>query len=223
MRDVLPNGLLGVAIAGLLAAFMAGMAANISAFNTVVSYDLYQQYVKKDAPDAHYIRVGRIATAAACVIAIFTALIAGQFSNLMDYLQTLFGFFNAPLFATFILGMFWKRMTPTAGWAGLVAGTLSAIVLWSSSTFFGVFELPGQGLAFLSAATAFVVDIVVSVVVTARTAPKPVHELKGLVYSETPRADLVDPEEKDLPFFRRPVPMAGIALVLVIVLNVVFA
>lgn len=223
MRDVLPNGLLGVAIAGLLAAFMAGMAANISAFNTVVSYDLYQQYVKKDAPDAHYIRVGRIATAAACVIAIFTALIAGQFSNLMDYLQTLFGFFNAPLFATFILGMFWKRMTPTAGWTGLVAGTLSAIVLWSSSTFFGVFELPGQGLAFLSAATAFAVDIVVSVVVTARTAPKPVHELKGLVYSETPRADLVDPEEKDLPFFRRPVPMAGIALVLVIVLNVVFA
>ena len=84
MREVLPNGLLGVAIAGLLAAFMAGMAANISAFNTVVSYDLYQQYVKKDEPDGHYITVGRIATAAACVIAIFTALIAGQFSNLMD-------------------------------------------------------------------------------------------------------------------------------------------
>src|SRR5690606_12548116 len=90
MRDVLPKG--------LLAAFMAGMAANISAFNTVVSYDLYQQYVKKDAPDDHYTKVGRLATAAACVIAIFTALIAAQFSNLMDYLQTLFGFFNAPLF-----------------------------------------------------------------------------------------------------------------------------
>jgi SSS family solute:Na+ symporter len=223
MRDVLPNGLLGVAIAGLLAAFMAGMAANISAFNTVVSYDLYQQYVKKDAPDGHYTKVGRIATAVACVIAIFTALIAGQFSNLMDYLQTLFGFFNAPLFATFILGMFWKRMTPTAGWTGLVAGTLSAVILWSSSTFFGVFTLPGQGLAFMSAATAFVVDIVVSVAVTQVTAPKPVHELKGLVYSETPRADLVDPDEKELPFWRRPVPMAGIALVLVIILNTVFA
>ncbi|MGO2193561.1 sodium:solute symporter family protein [Brachybacterium sp. AOP42-C2-15] len=223
MRDVLPNGLLGVAIAGLLAAFMAGMAANISAFNTVVSYDLYQQYVKKDAPDGHYMKVGRIATAAACVIAIFTALIAGQFSNLMDYLQTLFGFFNAPLFATFILGMFWKRMTPTAGWAGLVSGTLAAVALWSASTFFGVFELPGQGLAFVSAATAFVVDIVVSVIVTRFTAPKPAHELKGLVYSETPKADLVDPEEKDLPFWRRPAPMAGIALVLVIILNIVFA
>ena len=223
MRDVLPNGLLGVAIAGLLAAFMAGMAANISAFNTVVSYDLYQQYVKKDAPDGHYMKVGRVATAAACVIAIFTALIAGQFSNLMDYLQTLFGFFNAPLFATFILGMFWKRMTPTAGWAGLVSGTLAAVALWSASTFFGVFELPGQGLAFVSAATAFVVDIVVSVVVTQFTAPKPAHELKGLVYSETPKADLVDPDEKDLQFWRRPVPMAGIALVLVIILNIVFA
>ncbi|MGO1200890.1 MAG: sodium:solute symporter family transporter, partial [Brachybacterium sp.] len=223
MRDVLPNGLLGVAIAGLLAAFMAGMAANISAFNTVVSYDLYQQYVKKDAPDDHYTMVGRVATAAACVIAIFTALIAGQFSNLMDYLQTLFGFFNAPLFATFILGMFWKRMTATAGWTGLVSGTLAAVALWASSTFFGVFELPGQGLAFVSAATAFVVDIVVSVVVTQFTAPKPAHALKGLVYSETPRADLVDLEEKDLPLWRRPVPMAGLGLILVIILNIVFA
>src|SRR5690606_5341106 len=108
-------------------------------------------------------------------------------------------FFNAPLFATFILGMFWKRMTPTAGWTGLVAGTLSAVILWGSSTFLGVFSLPGQGLAFMSAATAFVVDIVVSVAVTQITAPKPAHELKGLVYSETPRADLVDPEEKDMP------------------------
>ncbi|MFC7455588.1 sodium:solute symporter family protein [Brachybacterium sp. GCM10030267] len=223
MRDVLPNGLLGVAIAGLLAAFMAGMAANISAFNTVASYDLYQQYVKKDAPDAHYTFVGRVATAAACVIAIFTALIAGQFSNLMDYLQALFGFFNAPLFATFILGMFWKRMTPTAGWAGLVAGTLAAVGLWGSSTFFGVFELPGQGLAFVSAFAAFAVDIIVSVVVTQFTAPKPVLELKGLVYSETAKADLVDPEEKNLAFYRRPVPMALIALGLVVILNIVFA
>ncbi|WP_152354227.1 sodium:solute symporter family protein [Brachybacterium subflavum] len=223
MRDVMPNGLLGVAIAGLLAAFMAGMAANISAFNTVVSYDLYQQYVKKDAPDRHYILVGRIATAVACVIAIFTALIAGQFSNLMDYLQTLFGFFNAPLFATFILGMFWKRMTPAAGWSGLASGTVAAVILWSLSTFGEVFVLPGQGLAFLSAATAFVVDIIVSVVVTQFTRPKPVHELKGLVYSETPKTDLVDPDEKGLPFFRRPVPMAGIGLALVIILNIVFA
>lgn len=157
------------------------------------------------------------------MIAIFTALIAGQFSNLMDYLQTLFGFFNAPLFATFILGMFWKRMTPTAGWAGLVAGTLSAITLWALSTFGKVFELPGQGLAFVSASTAFVVDIVVSVIVTQFTVPKPAHELRGLVYSETPKSRLVDPDEKSLHFWQRPVPMAGIALGMVIVLNIIFA
>ena len=129
MRDMLPNGLLGVAIAGLLAAFMAGMAANISAFNTVLSYDLWQQYVVKDRDDGYYLMVGRIATVAATVIAIFTASLAGNFTNIMDYLQTLFGFFNAPLFATFILGMFWKRMTATAGWVGLVAGTSAAVVV----------------------------------------------------------------------------------------------
>ncbi|WP_114559648.1 sodium:solute symporter family protein [Desertihabitans aurantiacus] len=222
MRDVLPNGLLGLAIAGLLAAFMAGMAANVSAFNTVFSYDLWQQYVKKDRPDDYYLKVGRIATVAACIIAIFTALIAANFSNLMDYLQTLFGFFNAPLFATFLLGMFWKRATPTAGWVGLVAGTLSAVFVFVLSET-GVINLPGQGAAFLAAGAAFVVDIVLMVVVSLATKPKPVTELRGLVYSETPRADLVDPDEKSLPVWRRPVPMAILALVLVIALNVVFA
>jgi solute:Na+ symporter, SSS family len=118
IRDILPNGLLGVAVAGLLASFMAGMAANISAFNTVFSYDIWQDYVVKDRPDTYYIMVGRIATLGATILAIFTALIAAGYSNLMDYLQTLFGFFNAPLFATFILGMFWKRMTSTAGRSG---------------------------------------------------------------------------------------------------------
>ena len=108
---------------------MAGMAANISAFNTVFSYDIWQQYVKKDRPDDYYLKVGRWATVGATVIAIGTALIASGYTNLMDYLQTLFGFFNAPLFATFILGMFWKRMTPTAGWAGLVSGTLAAVAV----------------------------------------------------------------------------------------------
>ncbi|MGZ4447721.1 MAG: sodium:solute symporter family protein, partial [Nocardioides sp.] len=111
MRDVLPNGLLGLAITGLLAAFMAGMAANISAFNTVLSYDLWGDYVVKGRSDGYYLKVGRYATVAATVVAIFTASLAANFSNIMTYLQTLFGFFNAPLFATFILGMFWKRMT----------------------------------------------------------------------------------------------------------------
>jgi len=221
IRDVLPNGLLGVAIAGLLASFMAGMAANISAFNTVFSYDLWQTYVKKDRPDGYYLAVGRWATLGATVIAIGTAIIASGFSNLMDYLQTLFGFFNAPLFATFILGMFWKRMTPTAGWVGLVAGTVSAVAVFVANEV-GVFTLPGQGAAFLAAGTAFVVDIVVSVAVTMVTQPKPVSELAGLVYSETPKEVRTDPDAHLLPWYQSPTKLAGIALVMVVALNVIF-
>jgi len=228
MRDLLPNGLLGLAIAGLLAAFMAGMAANISAFNTVMSYDLWQTYVIKDKSDQYYLAFGRIATVAATIIAIFTAGLATNFSNIMSYLQTLFGFFNAPLFATFILGMFWKRMSPTAGWMGLVAGTLSAIVVafltedafGSLST--GVIPVGGQGAAFLAASTAFVVDIALSIAVSLVTAPKPVEELVGLVYSETPREDLVDEHEASYPWYRRTIPLAGVALVMVIILNIAF-
>ncbi len=228
MRDVLPNGLLGLAITGLLAAFMAGMAANVSAFNTVFSYDLWETYVVKERADDYYLRVGRIATVAATVIAIFTAALASNFSNIMNYLQTLFGFFNAPLFATFILGMFWKRMTATAGWVGLVAGTLSAVAVafltedafGSAST--GVIPIAGQGAAFLAASVAFVVDVVLSIVVSLVTRPKPVEELRGLVYSETPREDLVDADEASYPWYRRTMPLAGIALVMVIILNVLF-
>jgi SSS family solute:Na+ symporter len=155
------------------------------------------------------------------VIAIFTARIAMGYDNVMDYLQTLFGFFNAPLFATFILGMFWKRMTPTAGWVGLVFGTLSAVAVDRLAAA-GVFELPGQGVAFLAASTAFVVDIVLSVVVSLVTKPKPASELKGLVYSETPREDLVDPNEASMPWYQRTLPLAGVALAMVIVLNIAF-
>ncbi|MEU8899024.1 sodium:solute symporter family protein [Nocardia sp. NPDC048505] len=219
MKEVLPNGLLGVGLAGLLAAFMAGMAANISAFNTVFSFDLWQQYVVKEKPDGYYLTVGRLATVGATVAAIFTAMIAGNFSNIMDYLQTLFSFFNAPLFATFILGMFWKRMTPTAGWMGLVFGTLSAVAVFLMHEN-GVFTLSGQGASFVAAGVAFVVDIVVSVVVTMVTQPKPASELVGLVYSETPEEMRTDPEQDTLPWYQRPVLLAGIALVLVILLNV---
>ncbi len=221
MKEVLPNGLLGVAITGLLAAFMAGMAANISAFNTIFSYDLWQQYIKKDRPDGYYLRVGRWATVGATIAAIGTAFIASSYNNLMDYLQLLFGFFNAPLFATFILGMFWKRMTATAGWVGLVSGTLAAVSVWLLGEF-GVINLPGQGLAFLSASAAFVVDILVSVVVSLVTKPKPISELVGLVYSATPKDQLRDPLAKTLPWYRRPIPLASISLVLVIILNLMF-
>ena len=221
IRDILPNGLLGVAIAGLLASFMAGMAANISAFNTVFSYDIWQQYIVKERPDSYYILVGRLATVAATILAIFTALIAAGYSNLMDYLQTLFGFFNAPLFATFILGMFWKRMTATAGWTGLVAGTLSAIVIFILGET-GVIDLPGQGVPFLAASAAFVVDIVVSVAVSMVTAPKPAAELAGLVYSETPKEIFHDPDSAGKAWFYKPVPLAAVALALTIILNIIF-
>ncbi|WP_404353164.1 sodium:solute symporter family protein [Phycicoccus jejuensis] len=228
MRDVLPNGLLGLALTGLLAAFMAGMAANISAFNTVFSYDLWENYIRKDRSDDYYLRIGRLATIGATVVAIFTALIASSFSNIMNYLQTLFGFFNAPLFATFILGMFWKRMTPAAGWSGLVSGTLSAVVVafLSEDAFgsasLGVLPLSGQGAAFVAASTAFVVDIAVSVAVTMVTQPKPAEQLVGLVYSETPVESRTDPNEASYPWYRRTVPLAGVALGMVIVLNILF-
>ncbi|MFD5174256.1 sodium:solute symporter family protein [Nocardia sp. NPDC058379] len=220
MKEVLPNGLLGVGLAGLLAAFMAGMAANVSAFNTVFSFDLWQQYVRKGRPDGYYLRIGRLATVGATIAAIFTAFIAGGFSNMMDYLQTLFSFFNAPLFATFILGMLWKRMTPTAGWVGLVSGTLAAVFVFVLNET-GVTNLSGQGTSFVAAGVAFVVDIAVSVAVTLVTRPKPAAELVGLVYSETPKALRTDPDADSLPWYQRPVLLAGIALVLVIALNII--
>ena len=125
MNELLPNGVLGVALAGLLASFMAGMAANVSSLNTVFTYDLWQDWLRPGRDDRYYLRVGRAVTVIGCVLAIGTAFIAGTFANIMNYIQALFSFFNAPLFAIFILGLFWKRMTGTAGWTGLIAGALS--------------------------------------------------------------------------------------------------
>ena len=221
MRDVLPNGLLGLAITGLLASFMAGMAANISAFNTVFTVDLYQRYVNKDADDDRYLRMGHIATGVATVVAIFTALIASTYSNLMDYLQQLFSMFNAPLFATFIIGMFWKRATNHGGWAGLTAGTLAALVVnilnWGH-----VVSFPGQGAAFLAAGIAFTVDIVVTIAVSLMTTPRPDAHLKGFVYSLTPASERRDPAAGELAWFRRPVPLAILSGGLVVLLNLIF-
>jgi SSS family solute:Na+ symporter len=228
IRDLLPNGLLGLAIAGLLASFMAGMAANISAFNTVFSYDLWQTYVKKDEEDHYYLNVGRLATVAATLIAIGTAIFASSYTNIMTYLQTLFGFFNAPLFATFILGMFWKRMTATAGWTGLVSGTLAAIVVSVLGTkvlgsmSLGVISLTGQGASFVAAGAAFVVDIVVSVLVSLVTAPRKESELRGLVYSLTPKQDFHDENEGALAWYQQPTKLAAIGAGLVIILNIIF-
>jgi SSS family solute:Na+ symporter len=182
MNQYLPNGMLGVALTGLMASFMAGVAANVSAFNTVVTTDLVEPYFRPGQPDEWYVRFGRIATIGGITISIFTALIASTYDNLMNYLQALFSIFNAPLFATFIIGMFWKRTTAAAAIWGLVAGTLTAgatFVLYKA----GAIHF-GSDLAesMVGASLAFLVDAVVTVLVTLRTKPRPVEELQGLVY-----------------------------------------
>ena len=148
MAEYLPSGMLGLAITALIASFMAGVAANVSAFNTVVTYDLYQDYIREDADDRHYIRFGRLATVVGMLISIGTAFIAKGYDNIMNYVQLLFSYFNAPLFATFIIGLFWRRATRWGGFAGLVAGTFGAFMthlLYSKGTI--DFRLrPGCGL-----------------------------------------------------------------------------
>ncbi|MEO6083662.1 MAG: Na+/galactose cotransporter, partial [Umezawaea sp.] len=225
IRELLPNGMLGIAITGLLASFMAGVAANVSSFNTVFTYDLWQDYVKKDRPDEYYLRVGRLATIGGTVIAIGTAFIASGYGNIMDYIQALFSFFNAPLFATFILGMFWKRMSAAAGWIGLVAGTLGAVVVFvmADPKLLGVLDLPGQGASFVGASVAFVLDIVVSVVVTMFTKPVPEQQLGGLVYSLTPKADRTHSTTgDDAGWYRSPALLGGGVLVLTTALYIIF-
>jgi len=225
IRELLPNGMLGIAITGLLASFMAGVAANVSSFNTVFTYDLWQDYVKKDRPDEYYLRIGRLATIGGTIIAIGTAFIASGYGNIMDYIQALFSFFNAPLFATFILGMFWKRMSAAAGWIGLVAGTLGAVVIFvmADPKLLGVLDLPGQGASFVGASVAFVLDIVVSVVVTMFTKPVPEKQLGGLVYSLTPKADRTHSTTgDDAGWYRSPALLGGGVLVLTTALYIIF-
>jgi SSS family solute:Na+ symporter len=219
----LPTGMLGIAITGLLAAFMAGVAANVTAFNTVVSYDLWQAYVRKDRSDEYYVRFGRIATVLGIVIAIGTAFIAAGYNSMMDYIQALFSFFNAPLFATFIIAMFWRRATPWAGFWGLASGTLAAVAVHFLHSR-GPLDL-GSPLSadFWGAVAAFVVDAVVTVAVSLATPPKPEHELRGLVWGLTETEDVSarrDPAER--VWWRRPVVLGAIALTITVLLYLVF-
>ena len=126
MRELLPTGVLGIALTGLLAAFMAGMAANVSGFNTVFTYDIWRPYIVRDRDDTYYLLIGRIVTVIGIFIGIGTAFIAAQFNNIMNYIQTLFSYFNAPLFAVFILALFWRRASPWAGFWGQLAGIAAA-------------------------------------------------------------------------------------------------
>jgi SSS family solute:Na+ symporter len=158
------------------------VAANVSAFNTVVTTDLVQPYLKTDMPDDWYVSFGRYATIGGIGVSIFTALIASTYDNLMNYLQALFSIFNAPLFATFIIGMFWKRMTPAAGFWGLIAGTITAAGLFIGYKAGWIGFGSDLDESMWGAGMAFVVDAVVTVAVSVATTPKPVSELQGLVY-----------------------------------------
>ncbi len=222
MKELLPNGILGVAIAGLLAAFMAGMAANISSFNTVFTYDIWQDWVRPGLADRYYLQVGRIVTIVGCVLAIGTAFIASGSSNLMDYIQSLFSFFNAPLFAIFMLGLFWKRMTGPSAWIGLLSGTAAAIVINVLQTT-EVLVLSDQAGSFLGAIAAFVVGVAVAGVVSMVTTPKPDAELVGLVWSLTPKESRSHGTTgDDAGWYRSPALLGALVLLLTAALYVVF-
>jgi solute:Na+ symporter, SSS family len=233
MNQFLPNGVLGVAMAGLIAAFMAGMAANVSAFNTVFTYDIWQTYVRRGRSDRYYLQVGRIVTILGVLIGILTAFIAAGYSNIMNYIQLLFSFFNAPLFATFILAMFWKRVSPMAGVLGLAAGTIAAgvfhYVAYNLPYFYpgGVIDptratINAQMQNFYGAIAAFVADVVVTVIVTYMGKPKPLSELAGLVWG-VPDPNAPDPSKKPkLPWWESPTLLGLGALGITLVLSLIF-
>ena len=219
----MPEGMLGLAVTGLLAAFMAGVAANVTSFNTVVTYDLWQSYVVKDRDEKYYVRAGRIATVTGLLISVATAFIAKGYTNIMNYVQLLFSYFNAPLFATFIIAMFWRRTTPWAGFWGLIAGFFGAFVTHEVYSF-GWVDLGSElAASFWGAIIAFIADAVVTVGVSLVTQPKPEEELRGLVWG-LPRKD-AEPdrmEEGDDAWYRSPMLLGMGALALVVILNIIF-
>ncbi|UJB42410.1 sodium:solute symporter family protein [Streptomyces sp. A1-5] len=205
MQELLPNGVLGIAVTGLLAAFMAGMAANVSSFNTVFTYDIWAKYVKPGRPDGYYLRFGRLITAIGVLASIGTAFIASSFSNIMGYLQTLFSFFNVPMFVVFIIGMFWKRASVKSGVWGLLAGTTAAMLNYFWIYKQGIIAIPtDQGANFVSAIVGFVAGALVMVVVTLFTEPKPEAELAGLVWGTTAPGLEEPPSEGDDAWYRKP-------------------
>ena len=212
-----PSGLLGIGMTALLASFMSGMAGNVTAFNTVWTYDIYQTHINPGKPDRHYLAMGRVATIVAVVAGVLTAFIVLHFNNLMDYLQALFSIFNAPLFATFLLGMFWKRTTGHGAFWGLLCGLVGSTthyVLYRAGV---IHYYSPMGANFFQAMWAFGIGVAVTVVVTLMTKPRPENELVGLVYSLTPR-----PELAHLPWYERPGMIALGVLGLCLILNIIF-
>jgi solute:Na+ symporter, SSS family len=226
-----PAGLLGLGLTALLASFMSGMAGNVTAFNTVWTYDIYQSYIKKGASDEHYLWMGRFATVFGIALSVLAAYVASAFNNIMDLLQLVFAFVNAPLFATFALGMFWRRATGHGAFIGLVSGTLAAAlhhgltlpagaVPGFKGGFIAVLGAPYRSelaQTFWTAIIAWVTCFVVTIVVSLITRPRPDGELKGLVYSLTPK-----PEDDARVWYKRPMSLGLIVLGLTLVLNIIF-
>jgi SSS family solute:Na+ symporter len=215
MQELLPNGVLGIAVTGLLAAFMAGMAANVSSFNTVFTNDIWARYAVKGREDAYYVRFGRLITVIGVMASVGTAFLASSFSNIMSYLQTLFSFFNVPMFVVFIVGMFWKRASAKSGFWGLLAGTVTAMVNYFVLYKHDIISIPtDQGANFVSAIAGFVAGAVVMVIVSLFTAPKPAEQLEGLVYGTRSPGMSEAPAAGDDAWYRRPALLGWGAVIL---------
>lgn len=236
LKQYLPTGVLGLGITALLASFMSGMAGNVSAFNTVWTYDIYQSYIRpttgdKEADEKHYLKVGRLATIFGIVVSIAAAYLAGLFGNIMDFLQTIFSMINAPLFAVIFLGMFWKRTTGHAAFTGLLAGFLIALLHHGLTVPEGATTLVKGGWIgvlhtypvemaqnFWTAIFAFTTSTIVTVILSVLTEKKKSdEELVGLVYSMTPRTNVFVKE-----WYNRPVVLATIVGAICIVLSIIF-
>jgi solute:Na+ symporter, SSS family len=225
MAQFYPSGMLGVGLTGLMASFMSGMAGNVTAFNTVWTYDIYQSYIRPHAPDSHYLHVGRITTIAGVLLSIGCAYLATLYNNIMDLLQLVFGFVNAPLFATFLLGMFWKGATANGAFFGLLSGTAAAAATHGLTVAEGkggwispIATFPStMAQNFWIAIWAFAVCFVVTVAISVVTRPKPVEELKGLVWGVTPIS-----RAQNVPWYEKPALLGVIVLVLCAILNWIF-
>ncbi len=225
LKQLYPNGILGVGITALIASFMSGMAGNVTAFNTVWTFDIYQAHIKKDASETHYLYVGKVTTVAGILLSVATAYVAKGYNSIMDLLQLVFSFVNAPLFATFALGMFWKRTTGHGAFWGLLAGTTAAAITHGITTAEGkggwistVHNFySGSSQAFTIAWISFVACLAVTVLVSLFTHPKPEEDLRGLVYSLTPK-------EKDTAkvWYKNPLWLGVIVFLATIVLNIIF-
>jgi SSS family solute:Na+ symporter len=218
-------GLLGLGITALIAGFMSGMAGNVSAFATVWTYDIYRPFFKKQATDAHYVRVGRWCTILGVLVSIGTAYLVMQFLSIMDYVQALFSFFIAPLFGTVLLGMLWPRATPAGGFWGLLAGTLSSIGMWlwvkldPAALRYVALSPYAKDMAenMYRALWSWIICVAVTVIVSMATRPKPAEELAGLVYGYTEL-----PSEGHLPVYQRPAFWAAVVAVVFVALNIIF-